>query len=87
MKLDGLFVHGIDTDQATRETVRSVLDILNTLGLQAVAEGVETRSELEVLASLGCGMAQGFYVATPAADGASWKIPDMPGVGTIRLAS
>ena len=87
VKLDGLFVHGIDTDQATRETVRSVLDILNTLGLQAVAEGVETRSELEVLASLGCGMAQGFYVATPAADGASWKIPDMPGVGTIRLAS
>ena len=87
VKLDGLFVQGIDEDAATRATVRSVLDIIRSLELQAVAEGVETSSELEVLASLGCDMAQGFYVSSPSAEGSSWRIPPMPGLRIIGLAS
>ena len=75
VKLDGLFVQNIDRDRATRETVRSVLAILDALNLVAVAEGVETRSQLETLQVLGCDMAQGFYLSMPSQSADSWSIP------------
>ena len=74
VKLDGEFVRGIDTDPATRQTVKSILEILDVLGLRSVAEGVETAEELEVVRDLGCDMAQGFYIALPAADSTAWDL-------------
>ena len=79
VKLDGLFVRGIDSDETTRETVRSVLGIIETLGLRTLAEGIETRQQLEVLADLGCEMAQGFYLSQPTKTADEWRIPEMPG--------
>lgn len=75
VKLDGLFVQDIHRDEATRTTVRSVLSIVEALGLQTVAEGVETSAELETLRSLGCHMAQGFYLSMPSASSDTWRIP------------
>ena len=74
VKLDGEFVRGIDTDPATRQTVKSILEILDVLGLHSVAEGVETAEELEVVRDLGCDMAQGFHIALPAADSTAWDL-------------
>ena len=75
VKLDGLFVQDIDRDPAMRETVRSVLSILDARDLVAVAEGVETSSQLEALRSLGCVLAQGFYLSMPSATADSWTVP------------
>ncbi len=75
VKLDRLFIQDIDSDAATRETVRSVLAILDALDLVAVAEGVETRSQLEALRDMGCTMAQGYYLSRPSATAGSWSIP------------
>ncbi len=77
VKIDGEFVRGIDTDAATRQTVKSILDILNALGLRSVAEGIETQQELEVLASLGCEMGQGFHLALPSPNLSTWTLPNI----------
>lgn len=76
VKLDGFFVTDIGHDAATRATVGSVLEILKALDVRAVAEGVETKEQLDVLVDLGCDMAQGFYLSRPSTDGKSWKIPN-----------
>ena len=75
VKLDGLFVQDIDRDPAIKETVRSVLDILEVLNLVAVAEGVETSSQLETLRALGCPYAQGFHLSVPSESASSWSLP------------
>jgi EAL domain-containing protein (putative c-di-GMP-specific phosphodiesterase class I) len=79
LKIDVGFVHGLGKSTADAALVRGIIDIGHALGLEVVAEGVETRDAWNVLADWGCDRAQGFYVATPrTADelvqwlGASW---------------
>ena len=86
VKLDGFFVQNIDTDKTSQASVRSVLDILDSLGLRSVAEGVETRSQLETLQDLGCDAAQGFYLARPSASVDSWTIPALRTTVSERAA-
>ena len=45
--------------------VRSAIDLGHNLGLEVVAEGVETEETWQDLARLGCDVAQGFYLARP----------------------
>jgi EAL domain-containing protein (putative c-di-GMP-specific phosphodiesterase class I) len=47
--------------------LESSVDIARKLGLKAVAEGVETRTDWELLKSLGCDVAQGYFIAKPMA--------------------
>jgi EAL domain-containing protein (putative c-di-GMP-specific phosphodiesterase class I) len=48
-----------------RSLVRSVTTLCRELGLQVVAEGVETRAERDVVIECGCDLIQGFLVARP----------------------
>jgi diguanylate cyclase (GGDEF)-like protein len=79
LKIDVGFVHGLGKSATDAALVRGMIDIGHALGLEVVAEGVETRTAWSVLAEWGCDYAQGFYVASPrGADelidwlGASW---------------
>jgi diguanylate cyclase (GGDEF)-like protein len=79
LKIDVGFVHGLGKSATDAALVRGMIDIGHALGLEVVAEGVETRTAWSVLAEWGCDYAQGFYVASPrSADelidwlGASW---------------
>ena len=65
VKIDRSFVDGIGDDPDNAAIVRSVIDLASTLGLQCIAEGVETDSDLAALRSLGCDHAQGFLIAKP----------------------
>jgi EAL domain-containing protein (putative c-di-GMP-specific phosphodiesterase class I) len=65
IKIDRSFVAGIDCDIEQRNMVSAILTMSDRLGVSALAEGVETRGELEVLKALGCGDAQGFQFARP----------------------
>ena len=47
--------------------VAAVVSLAHTLGMKAIAEGVETTEQLAELRALGCDMAQGFYIAKPLA--------------------
>jgi len=48
-----------------KEIVRSLVELAHRLGLETVAEGVENRVAWEAAASLGCDLAQGFYLGHP----------------------
>ncbi|MGH3132864.1 MAG: putative bifunctional diguanylate cyclase/phosphodiesterase [Gaiellaceae bacterium] len=65
LKIDAGFVHGLGRSETDEALVRGLIEIARSLGLEVVAEGVETREAWNVLATWGCDYAQGFYVASP----------------------
>lgn len=65
IKIDRSFVSDIDTDAEKRSMVSAILTMAERLGLETLAEGVETAAEREVLTGLGCGHIQGFAIARP----------------------
>lgn len=66
LKVDRSFVAGLGTEGGDEAIVAAVIHLAHTLGLDAVAEGVETAAQLERLRALGCDLAQGFHLARPA---------------------
>jgi diguanylate cyclase (GGDEF)-like protein len=66
LKIDRSFVSAIADDRVSAAIVASVLDLAHAVGLDVVAEGVETREQLELLRGIGCDHAQGYYLARPA---------------------
>jgi diguanylate cyclase (GGDEF)-like protein len=65
LKIDKSFVRHINENANDYTIVRSVIDLAHNLGLKTVAEGIEDRGTLDRLGSLGCDLAQGFYLARP----------------------
>jgi diguanylate cyclase (GGDEF)-like protein len=61
VKIDQTFVASLDEDEQAVAVVRSIISITDALGLDIVAEGVETSTQLETLRRLGCQVAQGHY--------------------------
>ena len=82
LKIDQSFVVNAIEKDSCRVFLESSLDIARKLGLKAVAEGVETRAVWDLLRSLGCDVAQGYFIARPmeAAQipdwAAEWTPPD-----------
>jgi len=66
IKLDRLFIRGIASDATDRHIVAMVIGLARGLGMDVVAEGVETEAQLAVLDELGCGFVQGYLLARPA---------------------
>jgi EAL domain-containing protein (putative c-di-GMP-specific phosphodiesterase class I) len=62
LKIDQSFIKNL-TEQ--KEVVRTILALAKQLGLDAVAEGVETAEQLACLRGLGCQLAQGYFFARP----------------------
>jgi EAL domain-containing protein (putative c-di-GMP-specific phosphodiesterase class I)/FixJ family two-component response regulator len=65
LKVDRAFVNGASQSLHLRILLESALDIARKLNLGVVAEGVETREDWQLLRSLGCGEAQGYFLAKP----------------------
>jgi PAS domain S-box-containing protein len=65
LKIDRIFVSRMDSDRETYEIVRVIINLAHSLGLKVVAEGVETRAQLELLRDLGCERAQGYLFSKP----------------------
>jgi EAL domain-containing protein (putative c-di-GMP-specific phosphodiesterase class I) len=66
VKIDKSFVQGIGVDGGDDGAiVRSIVDLAHNLSLEVVAEGVETAETWQVLASMGCSQAQGYFVSRP----------------------
>ena len=47
--------------------MRSTIDLAHSLGMKVTAEGVETAAAMQMLALMGCDVAQGYLIARPAA--------------------
>lgn len=65
MKIDRSFVERMGSDARATNLVRVLLDMARELGLQVVAEGVETANQLALLRLLGCATAQGYLLGVP----------------------
>ena len=63
VKIDQTFVRELGIDAPATAIVRSVVTLAKDLGLEVVAEGVETPEQAEVLGELGCQFAQGYLWA------------------------
>lgn len=66
IKVDRSLVTGLDTDTQQHDVAAAVLALVDAVGLQAVAEGVETAGESAALRALGYRYAQGYYHGRPA---------------------
>ncbi len=70
LKIDQVFVRNAADQEPSRAMLESSLEMAGKLRIDAVAEGVESREEWELLRKLGCDFAQGYYVAKPMESGA-----------------
>ncbi|HWI16239.1 MAG TPA: EAL domain-containing protein, partial [Vicinamibacterales bacterium] len=66
VKLDMALIRNIDADAGRRAITKGILQVCADLSMQVIAEGIETRGELEVLSDLGVEFFQGHYFARPA---------------------
>ncbi len=66
LKLDRSFLATLDEDPNTRALIEATINLAHALDLQVVAEGVEEATTLNLLTSLGCDLAQGYYIGKPA---------------------
>jgi len=65
VKIDMELIRDINTVRTKRAVVRGILSICKDLDIDVLAEGIETREELEVLKGMGIRLMQGYYFARP----------------------
>jgi EAL domain-containing protein (putative c-di-GMP-specific phosphodiesterase class I) len=65
LKIDRSFVSQMTRDEGERAIVRAAIELGHNLGLEVVAEGVETEQERRALESMGCDTLQGYHFARP----------------------
>ncbi|MFZ6050171.1 putative bifunctional diguanylate cyclase/phosphodiesterase [Pseudomonas sp. CR3202] len=67
LKIDRSFVAELDHCPEGAQLVQTILSLARNLGIEAVAEGVETEQHLRILGSLGCNFGQGYFFDRPLA--------------------
>ena len=65
LKLDMKFIRNICTDQKCYRLVGIMIDIARLLEVPVIAEGVETKEQMEKLRAIGCDIIQGYYFSKP----------------------
>ena len=65
LKIDRSFINGIAGQSTDRDLVKATIAMAHSLGLQVIAEGVETKEQLLILEELKCDYVQGYYFSRP----------------------
>lgn len=65
LKIDQSFIKDLATNRGNRAIAESIVAMAHKLGLQVIAEGVETREQLELLKDAGCDYGQGYFFSEP----------------------
>lgn len=66
LKIDGQFVSNVVDDSVDESMVKAISEVGHAMGIETIAERVETKQVLDKLGSLGVEFAQGYYIARPA---------------------
>jgi len=65
LKIDRSFVRNLDSNENDRVLCAAMIAMAHTLGMQVIAEGVETERQRDLLAAAGCDFAQGYWYTVP----------------------
>jgi diguanylate cyclase (GGDEF)-like protein/PAS domain S-box-containing protein len=65
VNVDKSFVKGLAENATDTALVRMIIDLCHTLGVEVLAEGVETSEQAALLRDMGCDLGQGYYFARP----------------------
>lgn len=65
LKIDQSFVRDMQSDGASLAIVNTIIRLAQSLGMDTIAEGVETHDEMTLLGSQGCRLMQGYYFSKP----------------------
>ncbi|WP_152205233.1 putative bifunctional diguanylate cyclase/phosphodiesterase [Marinobacter changyiensis] len=89
LKVDKSFMDNVPEDRESLEVVKAILQMAHSLGLDVVAEGIETSSQLQALIEAGCTLIQGFLFARPmpAEELLAYLNPPTASVGQIAKQS
>jgi EAL domain-containing protein (putative c-di-GMP-specific phosphodiesterase class I)/GGDEF domain-containing protein len=76
IKIDISFIRGIEVSKTDRDIVLSIIKLSHSMDMKVVAEGVETKKQLDYLKEVGCDYAQGYYFTKPCnkEDIAKWAV-------------
>jgi diguanylate cyclase (GGDEF)-like protein/PAS domain S-box-containing protein len=66
LKIDGQFIRNVVDDTVDESMVRAISEVGHAMGIETIAERVETKQVLDKLGALGIEFAQGYYIARPA---------------------
>lgn len=80
LKIDRQFIRNLTTSDKDAAIAMSIIQLAHNLGMEVIAEGVETAEQLAKLVDLGCDMAQGYYFSRPVPPA------DLPGLA-LQLSS
>jgi len=65
IKIDRPFINELPSHKANKQFTHATISMAHELGIQVIAEGVETEAQAKFLTSIACDMAQGFHYGTP----------------------
>ena len=75
LKIAQEFVEGLVFSEHDAAFIRLIVGLAKTIGLKVVAEGIETREQLDLLREIGCDLGQGYYFSKPMDFDANWLSP------------
>jgi EAL domain-containing protein (putative c-di-GMP-specific phosphodiesterase class I) len=65
IKIDRNIITDIDTNELKQSTYKALYNLAKENGIIVLAEGIETKAELDMIKSIGVDLAQGYYFAKP----------------------
>lgn len=78
VKIDRCFVHDIPENQSNCAIVKAIISVAHDLGIEVVAEGVETYKHARFLNTVACDVLQGYYIGRPSVISHSDKVINLP---------
>lgn len=82
LKIDQTFVQEMTTDKNDAALIRTIIGMAENLGLHVLAEGVETRPQLDALLAMGCNAYQGYLFSKPVSRG---EFENLAGAGADAM--
>lgn len=83
IKIDQSFISNITTHEEDAKLAKVIVNMANSLGIPAIAEGVETAAQYEFIKAAGCSEAQGYFIAKPMSASDLIKFCQDDGIGTL----
>jgi diguanylate cyclase (GGDEF)-like protein len=74
LKIDRSFVHRLDFEDGDSVIVQTIVALAHNLGMQVIAEGVETEGQMQRLVNMGCQYGQGYYFSRPVDGGSAGSL-------------